>query len=53
MCSQCVQTLHQKDGPPLSLGEQLYRGEQPEVLCALHGESSNTGDLMNANISIF
>lgn len=42
VCPQCVQTLHQKDGPPLSLGEQLRRREQPEILCPLHGESWNT-----------
>uniref|UniRef100_UPI00358F19E1 uncharacterized protein isoform X1 n=1 Tax=Myxine glutinosa TaxID=7769 RepID=UPI00358F19E1 len=35
-----LSSLHSPHGPPLSLGEQLHRREQPEVLCALHGCST-------------
>lgn len=28
--------MHSKNGPPLSMGQQLRRGEQPKVLRSLH-----------------
>jgi len=40
--------MYKKDGPPLSLGKQLYWGTEPKVLRSFHGEilsSINTGTL--------
>ncbi|XP_021112970.1 palmitoyltransferase ZDHHC3 isoform X9 [Heterocephalus glaber] len=37
---QCLQALHPQDGPPLSVGEQLCRREQPEVLCPVYNVHS-------------
>lgn len=35
---QYLQEMHSKDGPSLPVGEQLRRGEESEVLRALHRE---------------
>ena len=38
---QCMSAMYTKNGPSLSLGEQLCRGKQPEILCIIHSKCNS------------